>query len=190
MTNAETRQGSAVEIRAADGVIVSGYAATFGTETNIAGMFREVVAPGAFRSAIGRDDVVFVLNHSGLPLARTSSGTLHLTEDSRGLKIDTSLDPEDPDVQALVPKVRRGDLSAMSFKFIATRQEWDESGDIPLRTLYEVELLDVSIVNRPAYPGTEVGLRSLAEFRSEQNSQRRWNYQAAQRRLRMKQTLG
>jgi HK97 family phage prohead protease len=165
---------------------VSGYAAVFNEEANIGGWFREVIAPGAFRKAIGRDDVVFVINHDGLPLARTRSGTLRLTEDDHGLKMETELDPEDPDVKSIVPKMKRGDLDKMSFAFVPTVQEWDESGDIPLRTIREVELYDVSIVTTPAYGGTDIGLRALEEARAARKAS---NHSAAARRLRMKKHL-
>ena len=177
-----------VEIRAeSSGVKVSGYAAVFGEETRIGSSFTEVIAPGAFRSALERgDDVIFLVNHAGLPLARTRSGTLTLTEDDRGLYIETELDSSDPDVKALVPKLRRGDLSKMSFAFIPTRQSWDDSGDMPKRTIEDVSLHDVSIVTTPAYAGTEIGLRSLDAFRAEQGKQRQ---ALALRRMRMKARL-
>ena len=75
--------------------------------------------------------------------------------------METELDASDPDVQSIVPKMKRGDLDKMSFAFIPTRQEWDESGDMPRRTIQEAQLFDVSIVTTPAYDGTEIGLRSL-----------------------------
>lgn len=166
-----------------DGVKVSGYAAVFNQETNIAGMFREVIAPGAFKNALTRDDVVFLINHDGLPLARTRSGTLALSEDGRGLKMETLLIATDPDVERIVPKIQRGDLDKMSFAFRAIKQEWDDSGDIPLRTIIEAELFDVSIVTNPAYQGTEIGFRSLYHYRKQQN------FRAASRRIRMEKDL-
>jgi len=157
----EIRAGLPVEIRAGDdGITVEGYAAVFDELADIGGHFHERIAPGAFKSAIGRDDVVFLVNHDGLPLARTRSGTLTLLEDDRGLHIATRLDPSDPDVDRIVPKMKRGDLDKMSFAFRATKQEWDESGEIPIRTILEAELFDVSIVTTPAYSGTEIALRS------------------------------
>lgn len=162
----EVRAGKPVEIRMdGDAIRVSGYAAVFNEEADIGGMFREVIAPGAFTDAIGRDDVVFLINHAGLPMARTRSGTLTLREDSRGLYMETELDPEDPDVRAIVPKMKRGDLDKMSFAFFPEVQEWDDSGDVPVRTIRQVELSDVSIVTSPAYAGTDIGLRSLQEHR-------------------------
>jgi HK97 family phage prohead protease len=176
--NREIRSGIPAEIRAdADGVKVEGYAAVFGQETNIGGYFREVIEKGAFSEAIGRDDVVFLINHEGLPLARTRSGTLTLTEDDHGLKMATTLDPEDPDVKSIVGKMKRGDLDKMSFAFIPEVQEWDESGDVPLRTIKRASLHDVSIVTTPAYDGTEIGLRCLEAHRKARN------YQAAAARV-------
>ena len=170
------------EIRADDGEIrVSGYAAVFGEETNIGGMFTEVIERGAFKNAIARqDDVVFLINHDGLPLARTRSGTLKLTEDERGLYMEASLDGEDPDVRSIVPKMKRGDLDKMSFAFIPERQAWDDSGKMPKRMIQDVRLYDVSIVTTPAYDGTAIGLRSLEKHREAQKRSQ------AARRLRMK----
>ena len=175
-----------MEIREDEGeaIRVSGYAAVFGEETNIGGMFTEVIDRGAFANALQRqDDVVFLVNHDGLPLARTRSGTLRLTEDERGLYMETELDGTDPDVRAIVPKMKRGDLDKMSFAFVPKRQEWDDSGEIPKRTIQDLELHDVSIVTTPAYDGTEIGLRSLEAHRADAKKSQ------SARRLRMKGKL-
>jgi HK97 family phage prohead protease len=99
------------------------------------------------------------------------AGTLELFEDQRGLRMRASLDMRDPDVRSIVPKMQRGDLDKMSFAFIPTRQKWkDVDGkDLPRRTIEEAELYDVSIVTTPAYSGTEIGLRSLEQFRNSQS---------------------
>ena len=189
MTQREIRSGIPAEIRADEsGIKVSGYAAVFNEEADIGGMFREVIAPGAFGSAIGRDDVAFLINHDGLPLARTRSGTLKLTEDDHGLRIETELDATDPDVMRIVGKMKRGDLDKMSFAFRATKQSWDDTQDPPLRTVQEAQLFDVSIVNDPAYGGTEIGLRSLEQHREETRKQH--NSQAWRVRLARKMDLG
>lgn len=143
-------------------VSISGHAAVFNQDADIAGLFLEQIMPGAFSRAIREDDVPLLLNHDGLPLARSTagSGTLRLSEDRIGLRIDTELDAADPDVMRAVPKMKRGDLNKMSFAFRALREEWDERPDTPIRTLLELQLFDVSIVTRPAYEGTDVGLNS------------------------------
>lgn len=165
----ETRAGIPADIREDESgdLLVEGYAAVFRQETSIGDMFREVIEPGAFSDAIGRDDVVFLINHEGLPLARTRSGTLRLSEDDHGLKIETNLDPNDPDVRSIAGKMKRGDLDKMSFAFFPEVQEWDDSGDVPLRTIKRASLHDVSIVTTPAYAGTEIALRSLEAARGE-----------------------
>ena len=186
MTEVEIRSGSPVEVRQAeDGTIrVSGHAAVFNQEANIAGLFRERFERGAFSDAIGRDDVVFLVNHDGLPLARTRSGTLRLSEDAEGLRIDAELDSNDPDVQALEPKLRRGDVDQMSIAFIPEVQEWDDTEDPPLRTISQASLRDVSAVTHPAYEGTDIGLRALEDHKKRKA---RENFHAARHRVRMKQ---
>lgn len=184
----EIRGGVPAEIRVEpDGIKVSGYAAVFNQETDIGGMFREVIATGAFSEAIGRDDVVFLINHEGLPLARTRSKTLTLIQDDHGLRMETMLDPEDPDVRSIVGKMKRGDLDKMSFAFWPEKQEWDDTQEPPLRRITQARLYDVSIVTTPAYEGTEIGLRSLEKHRDQ--ARRQDNFNAAARRLRMKTDL-
>lgn len=159
----EIRAGLPADVSAdGDSVRVAGHAAVFNERTNILGLFDEVIAPGAFSEALIRgDDVVFLVNHAGLPLARSTSGTLTLSEDDHGLYIESNLDSEDPDVRSIVPKMKRGDLSKMSFAFMVEREAWDDTGDMPLRTIEQVSLHDVSIVTKPAYSGTDIALRSL-----------------------------
>lgn len=185
----EIRGGIPAEVRSIgpDSVKVAGYAAVFDQPTQIGDWFVERIAPGAFANSVGRDDVVFLINHEDLPLARTRSGTLILREDSHGLYMETELDRRDPDVQNIIYKMERGDLDKMSFAFVALRESWDQTGDMPVRTLEECKLYDVSIVTTPAYDGTEIALRSLEAARAAM--QRRKNFTAAQLRRRMKADL-
>ena len=144
------------EVRAS-GRRLEGYAATFGSEARI-GRMVETIAPGAFRSSL-TGDVVALLDHDqGKVLGRTRSGTLRLSEDSRGLAF--SLDLPDTahgrDVQALA---ERGDLGGMSFGFVvpAGGDRWQGER----RTLVNVALKEISAVSAwPAYPDTELALRS------------------------------
>jgi phage head maturation protease len=66
--------------------------------------------------------------------------------------------------------MERGDITQMSFGFIARKQQWDETGTMPLRTIQEADLFDVSIVTYPAYPDTSVAVRSLEGWRHEQRN--------------------
>lgn len=182
MKETEIRAGQPAEIRIDDGLVrVSGHAAVFNERADIGGLFFEQIAPGAFADAVGRDDVVFLVNHAGLPLARTRSGTLTIREDDRGLYMETELDADDPDVRAITTKMARGDLDKMSFAFIAEVAEWDDSGDIPIRTIKQASLFDVSIVTNPAYSGTDIGLRSLQAYRK--------SHQPRNQNMRLKRAL-
>lgn len=124
--------------------------------------FWEQVARGAFSKSIGESDVRFLVNHEGLPLARTTNDTLRLSEDSIGLLADADLAPttEGRDLALLL---ERGDVSQMSFGFEVVREQWEMLGDdTELRTIVEAKLWDVSAVTFPAYEDTDGGLRMLA----------------------------
>ena len=148
----------------ATGPVIEGYAATFGQPYDM-GPFWEQIDRRAFNRTLGASpDVRLLVDHEGQPLARTKSGTLELSTDDQGLHMRATLDPSDPDVQRLLPKMRRGDLDEMSFAFrvAANGDEWDykhERGT--MRTLNELSLAggDVSVVTYPANPTTSVSLR-------------------------------
>lgn len=123
----------------------------------------ETIARGAFDKTLSESpDVQLLINHEGLPLARTKSGTLRLAADNVGLAVEADLDPADPDVQRLAPKMDRKDIDEMSFAFRVKRQEWDE--DYTERRITEVSIHkgDVSVVNYGANPATTVDLRAFA----------------------------
>ncbi len=177
-----------IEVRADDdGLRVAGYAAVFNEAADIGGQFREVIAPGAFSDALQRDEVVFLFNHSpDTVMARTSAGNLDLAEDERGLRVDARLSPEDPDAQKLIAKMRAKNVNKMSFAFLPEVEEWDDTGDVPVRTIKRAALFDVSAVTEPAYDGTEIGLRRLERYRAEVKAHNR-NY--ASQRIRMKMRM-
>lgn len=159
-----------LESRASDGAErLVGYAAVFETETDIGGMFREVVSRGAFASAIVRDDIHALYNHDyGTVIGRKKAGTLVISEDDHGLRIEIT-PPNTQQARDLVENIRSGNIDQMSFAFDMTggKQTWDETGALPLRRIDRVgELFEVSIVPRGAYSTTEIALRSLAASRA------------------------
>jgi len=175
------------ELRAADsGKVAVGYAALFNTRTEIGGYFTEIIAPGAFSDSVKNGDIRALVDHdSGRVIGRSKAGTLRLSEDSTGLKVEIDL-PDTTDGRDLAVQLERGDISGMSFGFRVTHDEWDETGDIPARTIHAVELFEVSAVAFPAYPDTSIALRSLDEARKEI---KRKNFNAAAQRVRMKAAL-
>lgn len=152
-------------------VTVTGYAAVFGETADIGGYFREIIARGAFANTLRTADVRAYFDHDrGRVLGRSSAGTLRLKEDQKGLHVEIDL-PDTSDGRDVRTLIERGDITGMSFSFIAVRQEWDETADPPTRTLIEIELREVSIVSEPAYDGTTIALRSLEGARNEARRQ-------------------
>jgi HK97 family phage prohead protease len=161
-----------VEIRAAkDGLrTITGHAAVFNKDSEPMWGFVERVAPGAFTQTIKEDDVRALFNHDpNIVLGRNTAKTLRLSEDKQGLSVE--IDP--PDTQAardLLVSIERGDISQMSFGFITRKESWQYSDDGKgpnIRTLEDVQLFDVSPVTFPAYPDTDVSVRSLKEIAEE-----------------------
>jgi HK97 family phage prohead protease len=130
------------------------------------GAYEESIQRGAFTKTLqGRPDVQLLLNHEGLPLARTTLapgevGHLALSEDSRGLHFSAQLDRNDPDAQTLMRKIGAGLMDQASFAFRVIRQSWNDGRTE--RTIQEVSLDrgDVSVVNFGASPTTSVDARA------------------------------
>jgi uncharacterized protein len=159
-----------VETRAdGDKMTVTGYAAVFGQETNIAGEFIEVIEQGAFTRSITCDDVLALYQHNPCSiLGRKSTGTLRMKQDAKGLAVEIDL-PNTTNGRDVRELISRGDISGMSFGFWvpdALSEKWDFTFDPPRRRIMNVELYEVSIVANPAYAGTSVALRSRDNARA------------------------
>lgn|GEM_PF-1067991 len=151
-----------------DKLIFVGHAAVFDRMSEDLGGFRERFKRGAFRKVLDRDpDVRFLVNHDGLPLARTKNRTLELREDPKGLRVYAELAPTQAarDLRVLV---QRGDVDQMSFGFSmfddagerAGNDVWEEEDGGVVRTVLSVGgLFDVSVVTFPAYTQTDASMR-------------------------------
>ena len=156
----------AMELRTtADGQRIGGYGAVFGKLSRNLGGFVERVGDGAFNQsrALGWPNVVCRYNHdANMVLGTTAGGTLQLRTDNVGL--DYEVLP--PQARAdIVELVQRRDIQFSSFAFRVPQggDEWSTTDqNYPMRTLHEVQLVDVAPVLDPAYPDATAGLRSLA----------------------------
>lgn len=133
-----------------------GYAALFNSPSQPL-PFIETIKPGAFKRSLNSGkEIRMYLNHdSNKILASTRSGTLRLTEDSRGLMVEADIPPTSygKDVSILM---QRGDVHSMSFGFTVPNAGDSWSGDGRSRELREVILHEVSVVTGfPAYQATE-----------------------------------
>ena len=148
----------AIEVRAEENMTITGYASVYGDEYDL-GYFTERVAPGAFEGRLD-DDVRLLINHEGMPLARTTNGTLELTTDGRGLFYRAQL-ADTQEGRDLYKLIQRGDITQSSFAFTIDDDEW--TADRKLRTIKRVgRLYDVSPVTYPASPTTTVQARAMA----------------------------
>jgi hypothetical protein len=141
------------EIReTADGMSFTGYAAVFNSDSEPL-PFIERIAPGAFkRSLQSRNEVKLLWNHdAGEPLASVRGGTLRLTEDEIGLRVEATLVKTSRgfDVAELI---RSKVIDSMSFGFSVIKDSWSSNGEV--RTLEAVRLFEVSVVSWPAYTAT------------------------------------
>jgi HK97 family phage prohead protease len=163
------------ELRAEpDGKAITGYAAMFDSFSEDLGGFREVIKKGAFSSVLkGNPDVRCLINHNSDPvLGRTTSGTLTLSEDDRGLAFRCEL-PNTQAARDLHESVQRGDMDQMSFGFsVDEGQNWVSDGQSTIRELTSIsKLFDVSVVTYPAYQSTTAFARAqecFAEYRDKQ----------------------
>lgn len=124
------------------------------------GQFIERICKGAFKRAIERNDNIrLLLNHDwNRDLGGTKEGTLKLTEDNIGLRADATI--TDPEV---AQKARNGDLVGWSFGFTDRDVDQHEENGMPLRDVRDLDLYEVSLLDRskvPAYDGTLVSVRA------------------------------
>lgn len=159
-----------LETRANGTQVIAGYAAVYNRLSlplrEGSTQFREIILPGAFDKILnrqrGKQDTVALLNHnSDLILGRTSSGTLELSSDDKGLRM--SIVPPDTQVgRDTLELVRRRDLRGASFAFtldVRSDEQWTKDDDGPIRQIREVrQLYDVSVVLTPAYPSSSVAV--------------------------------
>lgn len=127
------------------------------------GYFREKIAAGAFTESIAKRDVRSLWNHNtDYPLGRTGNQTLRLSEDSDGIHFENE-PPATSWGSDAVASIRRRDVAQCSFGFVPLDVDWSIDNDEQLiRTIVKGELWEISPVTFPAYPQTEVSVRSAA----------------------------
>lgn len=159
---------SAVQVRAAAGdspvITFEGIASSYERGYDMwdyYGPYTEVVAAGAGALSLSRSpDVAFLLNHSGMTLARTKSGTLELSETEEGLQVAAQLDTRVSVVRDVQVAMERGDLDEMSFAFRITKGKWSPDYTEYRIEEYDIDRGDVSVVNFGANPHTSGAFRS------------------------------
>lgn len=159
-----------INIRADNTVEIDGYVNAVErlskTLTDRNGKFVERICKGAFRKALERaEDVRILLNHNwDKDLGGLVDGNLELEEDSIGLHARAIISDEE-----VVQKARKGDLVGWSFGFADREVENGEEKGLALRDVKDLDLYEVSLIDRskiPAYDGTLVSVRTADESKA------------------------
>ena len=155
---------------------IRGVPIVFDQATDIGGMFREIIRPGAISEALLKREIKLFENHNihgSKAMASTlipidKLGGMVLTKRLDRIEMDALLNLERTDSKDFYLAVRDGTMSGMSFMFSIKAQTWtDLDTDYPTRYIEEIdEIVEVSGVNYPAYKGTSIsttstGLRSI-----------------------------
>ncbi|ALL37851.1 peptidase [Serratia sp. OLHL2] len=153
---------------------IIGYGSVFNIRSEPLWGFREIIKPGAFDDVLN-DDVRGLFNHDpNFILGRSTSGTLKVSVDERGLQYDI----EAPDTQTIrdlvLAPMQRGDINQSSFAFRVARDgdRWyeDEEG-VVIREIHKFSrLYDVSPVTYPAYQAADSAVRSLKAWQEARES--------------------
>lgn len=123
--------------------------------------FNEVVKQGAFtRSLKSGKEIPLLLEHDyEKRLADNKSNTLTLTEDQIGLRFDAEIRDKE-----VYEKVKSKQINNCSFGFLPIEQEFEDVTNLrEKRYLKDIELLEISLVENPAYAGSLVEVRNLNE---------------------------
>ena len=160
--------GAEFRTRDEGGPVIEGYFSVFNRDYELWPGAVEQVAPGAFRETLGGDIRALANHDTRLVLGRTTTGTLTLREDDKGLFGTIKMNEQDSDAMNLYARVQRGDVDQCSFGFDIKRETFVDLGDGKCR--WEIEevdpLYEVSVCTFPAYTETSVSARKqdLAEI--------------------------
>lgn len=129
--------------------------------------WREVILPGTFQKALNKakridQDVDFLADHDKKQiLASTGNQSFFLEEDDIGLYIEATISPTTWGKNMYV-LIKDNIVKGLSFGMRVLMEDWTVGLDnIPLRTISEIELFEVSALRTPAYPGTLIENRGI-----------------------------
>lgn len=137
---------------------VGGYATTFDdpyTLFSFEGVdYKEKIEPNAIDANTDMSDVIFQYDHSGMVFARMSNGTLSVTTDEHGLRVDADLS-KTSDARNMYENISSGMVKEMSWAFTVDDSEYDDKNHV--RIIRHVKrIYDVSVVSIPANPNTDI----------------------------------
>lgn len=161
-----------IETRATEdnAMIIEGYITKFNTKSQFMEWFFEQVSPQAFDKTLSDGHNIYALyNHdSDKLLGSTKTGTLELNTDNIGLRFKLTLNSNVSYARDVYELVKAREVEGCSFGFICNNDEWvTQSDGTDLRTLLDVELIEVTITPYPAYLDSEANTRSYKNHKQE-----------------------
>ena len=173
---------SKIEKREDGKEVVIGHASIYDSRSENLGGFYEYIAKGAFTDElIVKSDVRALINHNpDKVLARSTSGTLKLQADSKGLRYEFPI-PQTSYGKDLAINLKNGNITQSSFAFTVKEDDWstDDDGN-NIRTINTIDrLFDISAVTYPAYSQAEsdlvVAQRGLSIYKEKKEIQKEEN---------------
>lgn len=147
--------------------VIEGYITKFNTKSQFIGFF-EQVSPNAFDKTLADGHNIFAMyNHNDDKiLGCTNTGSLVLAIDNIGLRFSLSINSNITYANDTYELVKSGDVDGCSFGFVCNDSDWSTQSDgTDLRTLLDVELIEVTITPFPAYLDSNVSTRSYKEYK-------------------------
>lgn len=140
--------------------VIRGYFAVFDDETNLYDKVFEKLDRSAFNNSINSDVRALINHDTSLVLGRTTSNTLKLRTDNKGLYGEIYINEKDTDAMNIYERVKRGDVSQCSFGFTVNDEDVEYRDDDTVHfTIKDLDLYEVSVCTFPAYSNTGVEAR-------------------------------
>ena len=150
----ETAERRFAELRFDDGRGLRGIAMPYGTVA-VLPWGEERFEPGAFGDVAGADLILNVFHDRARPVARTGAG-LSFRDAADALHVEAML-PETRAADEALAEVRAGLLRGFSVEFRAIQERLQGR----LRIIQRAKLVDLALVDRPAYQGATVHTRMM-----------------------------
>ena len=135
-------QAESIELKFdADKGEFEGYASVFGGVDS----YGDTIAPGAYKKTLKKRDraVKMRWNHFGPVIGKWTE----MREDEKGLFVRGQLTPGHSVAQDVLASLKHGAIDGLSIGFYPSKYKEDEEGK---RTLQEIELVEISVVEEPA----------------------------------------
>lgn len=140
--------------------------------------FNEVVKQGAFKRSLNSGkEIPLLLEHDYEKRLADTSNTLVLTEDQIGLRFDAEIRNKE-----VYEKIKNKEINNCSFGFLPVDQEFEEVTEVrEKRFLKDLELLEISLVQNPAYAGSLVEVRNMNEAAKKLSEEEEENKEAEEK---------